>query len=814
MMLNGNSYLLTAYILSAGICITFAVQSAMIALGDTNKIVYRYFSGLALMAAFYLGATVNYYLATSPESAIFALKIQITSICLGYPLLAKFIEIYSGIKNSRLLTFIVFITVILLIYNFLSPYSLRYVGMEKLPALVLPWGEVLNRFVGQLNPYRLFGVVGVIIYVWGALQGYRLHQRGESLKGVLLSLSLILILLGGVWGTLIDLGLLNSFYISGFSFLSLVVMMKLQLANEYKEFTREIEKNNHELALAASAFEAHDAILILGSDLNTIRVNKSFQNFTGYKSEDLIGKSPFIFDTEKCNAAFYDELMRTLFKKGEWIGHAELKHKNSSILPVFAKFTVLKDASDQIRNVVCIYSNLSEIKKTQEYLDHIQKTDQLTGLLSRKYFVEQLADYLNLKSESNEYGALVFIDLDNFKSINDTYGYIYGDLLLFNTAFRLKQLTKPTDFISRLGVDEFVIFLKNIGTNEIEVSYAAADFAEQVLKTIGEKYKLVSEQCYITASIGVTLSLGHIKDPFELIKRADIAMTSAELRGGNCVNFFEASLQDKVKRHTHLQFDLHTAIETEQLQLFYQLQVDQDLIPVGAEALIRWNHPEKGLIPPSEFIPLAEKTRLIKHIGNWVLHTACKQLELWAHQSATKHLKLSVNVSAIQLMDVDFVDQVKSIIASYEVDPSFLKFEITEAIAIENISLAIEKMLLLKRELGIQLSIDDFGTGYSSLSQLKDLPIDELKIDISFIRNIARSKRDEMVVKTIIDLGINLNFDIVAEGVEYTDQYHLLKKHGCYKYQGYLFAKPLPIDDFDMHLLTLKHPINTLFLPK
>ncbi len=193
------------------------------------------------------------------------------------------------------------------------------------------------------------------------------------------------------------------------------------------------------------------------------------------------------------------------------------------------------------------------------------------------------------------------------------------------------------------------------------------------------------------------------------------------------------------------------------------------------------------------------------------MHTACKQLELWSHQSATKNLKLSVNVSAVQLMEADFVEQVKSIIAAYEVDPYFLKFEITEAVAIGNINLAIEKMLLLKQQLGIKLSIDDFGTGYSSLSQLKNLPIDELKIDRSFILNIAKNKTDEMVVKTIIDLGKNLNFDIVAEGVEYKEQYQVLKNHGCYKYQGYLFAKPLPVDDFDLHLLALQHPFDSLF---
>lgn len=789
---------------------TVSAQSAMIALAGKNKTVYGYFSAVALMATLYLGSTTYYYLAGSIESGVLALKIQIVAICLGYPILFKFLEIYTGSKNNRLFALITFVTVSLLIVNYLSPYSLRYLSIERLPNLMLPWGEELRRYSGQINPYRSFGMVGAIIYIWGALKGLKLYKQGEHLKGILLSLSLILILLGGIWGTLIDLGRLNSFYISGFAFLSLVVMMKYQLAKEYQEFATKIEKNNDELTLAATAFEAHDAILILGPDLNISRVNKSFENFTGFQADDLIGKSASIFETEKFNANFCNDVMQTLFLKGEWIGHAEVKHRNGNTLPVFAKFTLLKYASDEIRNIVCIYSDLTEIKKKEEYLDHIQKTDQLTGLMSRKYFVEQLADYLNSTSEMHEFGALVFIDLDDFKKINDTYGHGYGDLLLFKTAYRLKQLTKSNDLIARLGVDEFVVFLKNISTNEMECSFSAANFAEQALKVISQKYHLVAEPCYITASIGVTLSDGHVKDPFELIKRADIAMTSAELQGGNCVQFFESSLQDKVERHTHLLFDLHNAVEADQLQLFYQLQVNQDFIPVGAEALIRWNHPKKGLIPPTEFIPLAEKSPLIKQIGNWVLHSACSQLERWSYQSATKHLKLSVNISGIQLMDDDFVAQTKQIIEAYDINPTFLKLEITETVAIGNIKLAIDKMQLLRDELGVKISIDDFGTGYSSLSQLKNLPVDELKIDMSFVRNITKNKTDEMVVKTIIDLCKNLNFDIVAEGVENKEQYQLLKNHGCYKYQGYLFAKPLQIDDFDLHLLTLQHPFHSL----
>jgi diguanylate cyclase (GGDEF)-like protein/PAS domain S-box-containing protein len=805
MSLSVNAYFLVAHIIAVGICISVFAQSAMIALGDTNKLVYRYFSALALVAALYLGSTAYYYQAGSLALAVIALKIQITAICLSYPILIKFVEMYSGGRSSKLFIPIILIVSLLLIINYLSPYSLRYLSLEASPKLYLPWGEELNRYHGQINPYRSFGWIGMIIYVWGILQGVRLYKRGVHSKGILLSLSLILILIAGIWGMLIDLGQISSFYIAGFGFLSLVMMMNFQLAKEYQALSNQIAKNNDELALSALAFEAHDAIMILERDFNITRVNKSFEDYTGYSAEDLIGKPAAIFDTEKCNAAFYQDLKQTLILKGEWIGHAEVKHKNGAILPVFAKFTLLKGASDQIRNVVCIYSNLSEIKKQEEYLDFIQNTDQLTGLLTKQYFVAQLADYLNLQSDTNPNGALVFINLDNFKSINDAYGHTYGDLLLFITAFRLKQLIKPTDLIARIGADEFLVFLKNRGTNETQVSQAAADFAGQALQVISEKYSLSQHECFITASIGVKLSLGQSKNPFELMKRADIAMTAAESRGGNCVQFFESSLQDIAERNTHLQFDLHHAIGANQLQLYYQLQVNQDLMPVGAEALIRWNHPEKGLILPLEFIPLAEKSVLIKQIGHWVLHAACQQLELWSHQSAAKHLKLSVNVSAIQLMDADFVDQVKSIMATYDTDPSLLKFEITEAIAIGDVNLAIETMLLLKQKIGIQLSIDDFGTGYSSLSQLKNLPIDELKIDRSFIRNITKNKTDEMVVKTIVDLGKNLNFDIVAEGIEYKEQYQLLKNLGCYKYQGYLFAKPLPADDFDLHLLILQY---------
>ncbi len=812
MTLNGNSFLIFTYIFSAGICVMISIQSAMIGLGDANKIIYRYFSLLTLTAAVYLGATVNYYVVASIESAVLALKIQTAAACVAYPFFIKFIEVYTGSKSSRLLTIVLLLVGIQLIINFLSPFSLRFSSLEQHPSLVLPWGEALNQYSGQLNPYRFFITIGFFIFSWGVIQGFRQYQRGERLKGALLSISLMLMLVGAVWGALIDYGFVRSFYIVGFTFLFLVMVMNWQLTHEYKNFTSKLEMNIHELEIAASTFEAHDAIMILGADLFILRVNKSIEKFTGYKADELIGNLPHFLQTEKYNAAFYDEIVQILLQKGGWTGHLELKHKGGRIYPAFANFTLIKDSLGYIKNVVCIYNDLSEIKKAEEYLCHIQNIDQLTGLLNRKSFIEKLGSYLAAPSAIHEYGALVFINLDNFKSINDTFGHGCGDLLLLETAFRLKELVNKEDLAARLGGDEFVIFLKNIGTNEKEASYAAADFAERALAAIAVKCNLALGECYCTASIGVTLSLGNIKDPFELIKCADIAMTRAEELGRNCVQFFEKSLQENIERQTHLQFDLHNAIKNNQLELYYQLQVNQDLNPVGAEALIRWNHPELGLIPPSQFISLAEETLLIKSIGSWILHAACKQLVQWSHQSATKNLKLSVNVSAIQLMDPDFVDQVKIIIQEYEIDPSYLKFEITESIAIENTNSVIEKLLRLKQKLGIQISIDDFGTGYSSLAQLKNLPIDEIKIDLSFTRNITKNKTDEMMVKTIIDLGKNLNFDIVAEGVEYKEQFNLLKMYGCNKYQGYLFAKPLAIDDFDMHVLNFKHQIDSILL--
>lgn len=371
-----------------------SIQSAMIGLRDANKIIYRYFSLLTLAAAFYLVATVNYYLLALVESAALALKIQTAAICLAYPILIKFIEEYTGSKIKRLFTVVLLFSGFQLIANYLSPYSLRFSSLEKLPALVLPWGEALNQYSGQLNPYRFFGTVGFFIFCWGAIEGFRQYQRGERLKGALLSISLMLMFIGGVWAALIDYGLVRSFYIAGFTILFLVMVMSLQLTHEYKNFTSKLEKNNHELEIAASTFEAHDAILILNADLNIVRVNISFEKFTGYEAEELIGKFPNFLQSEKYNAEFYDDLLQILLQKGEWTGQVGVKNKGGYICPAFAKFTLLKDSHGQIKNFVCIYNNLSEIKKAEEYLNHIQNIDQLTGLLNRKSFIEKLGSYL------------------------------------------------------------------------------------------------------------------------------------------------------------------------------------------------------------------------------------------------------------------------------------------------------------------------------------------------------------------------------------------------------------------------------------
>jgi diguanylate cyclase (GGDEF)-like protein len=427
--------------------------------------------------------------------------------------------------------------------------------------------------------------------------------------------------------------------------------------------------------------------------------------------------------------------------------------------------------------------------------------DPLTALPNRRLMMDRLNQATAASARNKRYSSLLFIDLDNFKLLNDSYGHNTGDALLQQVGQRLKMCVREGDTVARMGGDEFVIILEDLDI-DAEVAVAQTETAgEKVLATLNQPYELIGRNFRSTPSIGVTIFRDHAQSVDELLKQADIAMYQAKSSGRNTLRFFDSEMQDKVTARALLEDDLRRAIKEEQFVLYFQPQNYYNGQIIGAEVLLRWCHPKHGMIPPLEFIPLAEETGLIMPIGQWVLETACSRLETWKEKPETKHLVIAVNVSAKQFRQENYTDEVRKILLRYAVNPNRLKLEITESLVLEDVEDTILKMNELKA-IGVRFSMDDFGTGYSSLSSLKRLPLDQLKIDRSFVRDISIDPDDTIIVQTIIAMASSLGMEIVAEGVETEAQLNYLHNQDCPVFQGYLFSKPLPVGEFESLLTT------------
>lgn len=422
--------------------------------------------------------------------------------------------------------------------------------------------------------------------------------------------------------------------------------------------------------------------------------------------------------------------------------------------------------------------------------------DALTGLPNRRLLLDRLNHALASSARSGREGALLFIDLDNFKTLNDTLGHDFGDLLLQQVAQRLTACISEGDTVARMGGDEFVVMLEDLSENKVGTATYTEAVAEKILVTLSQLYQLESHKYKSTPSIGVSLFNGHALEVDELLKQADIAMYQAKKAGRNTIRFFDPQMQEIINIRVLMEGELHRALENQHFQLYYQLQVDSLLRPVGAEVLLRWNHPERGLISSDQFIPLAEDTGLIVPIGQWVLEAACAQLKIWQQNPLTCELVLAVNVSVKQFRKIEFVNQIQDALQRHAINPMRLKLELTESLLMENTDEIILSMNVLKK-IGIQFSLDDFGTGYSSLQYLKQLPFDQIKIDQSFVRDIVSDGNDRVIVRTIIAMAESLNMSVIAEGVETEEQRKILMSKGCAYYQGFLFGKPLPIALFE-----------------
>ncbi|MBS3954661.1 MAG: EAL domain-containing protein [Methylomicrobium sp.] len=457
---------------------------------------------------------------------------------------------------------------------------------------------------------------------------------------------------------------------------------------------------------------------------------------------------------------------------------------------------LLRESDDAQPLLRIALTDISQLKAANEQIEQLAFFDPLTHLPNRQLFKDRLHKALASSTRNKQYGALLFIDLDNFKMLNDSLGHNQGDMLLQQVARRLVSNVRENDTTARLGGDEFVVMLEDLGTCPEDAAIHAKAAGLKILAALNEPYLLEGYDYRCSSSMGATLFVDHLVAEDELLRHVDIAMYQAKVNGRNSLCFFDEKMQAVVNERAALEADLRVALTQHQFQLYFQQQTSLDGQVYGAEALLRWQHPERGLIMPMEFIPLAEETGLILPIGLWVLETACSQLKVWENNPQTQQLKLAINVSANQFREVDFVKNIKAVLAKTGIRSNLLTVELTESVMLKDIGDTVAKMLALK-ELGLSLSVDDFGTGYSSLSYLTQLPLDQLKIDKSFVHNIGVTRSDALIVQTIIGMANNLGMEVIAEGVETNEQRLFLEQQGCRLGQGYLFGMPVPLENFE-----------------
>ena len=567
------------------------------------------------------------------------------------------------------------------------------------------------------------------------------------------------------------------------------------------DITQRIQSENA-LRIAATAFESQEGIMVTDAKNIILRVNQAFTRITGYTAEESVGQTPRLLSSGRQDKFFYGALWECLNRTGAWEGEIWNRRKNGEIYPEHLTITVVKDANGIITNYVATLTDITTSKAASDEIKNLAFYDPLTRLPNRRLLMDRLNQALAASTRSGLSGAVLFLDLDHFKTLNDTLGHDVGDLLLQQVASRLNNCVREGDTVARIGGDEFVILLEDLNELMVEAAAQAEVIAQKILASLSQSYQLAAHKYHITPSIGVTLFSSHNQSQEDLLKHADIAMYQAKKAGRNTMRFFDPDMQEAINVRADLERELHRALEDKQFKLYYQIQVNHLGRPLGAETLIRWIHPERGLVSPLQFIPLAEETGLIIPIGQWVLDTACAQLKAWQQSELTRNLTLSVNVSAKQFCQADFVKNVQSAFQRYAIEPGSLKLELTESLLLENTGDIIVSMIALE-SIGVQFSLDDFGTGYSSLQYLKMLPLNQLKIDQSFVRDIAKDSSDRSIVRTIIAMAKSLGFEVIAEGVETEEQRILLLNQGCKCFQGYLFGRPVPIGEFES---TLRKP--------
>jgi len=553
-------------------------------------------------------------------------------------------------------------------------------------------------------------------------------------------------------------------------------------------------------SVAAAAFESSDGIAITDATCRILRVNRAFSQITGYSAEEAVGRNANLLKSGHHDAAFYAAMWQSLAVRGTWSGEIWNRRKDGEIQPHWLSIAAVKDEQGEVTHYVSNLTDITQRKEAEEAIRSLAFYDSLTHLPNRRLLLDRLEHALAASARSRQKGALLFLDLDDFKTLNDTLGHNVGDQLLAQVAERLRNQVREADTVARLGGDEFVVLLEGLSANAENAASEIKKIGEGLLKRLEQPYDLSAHEHRCTVSIGAALFGEDRQSIDELMRRADIAMYKAKAEGHNTMRFFDQDLEAAVVAHASLEKDLRHGVSNGELLLYYQPQVDNRGCTVGAEALVRWQHPVRGLVSPAEFIPLAEETGIILPLGRWVMEAACAQIAAWADDKETAHLTLAVNVSARQFQQPGFVEEVLSVLAHTRANPHKLKLELTESVLLSHFESIIGTMAALNAQ-GIVFSLDDFGTGYSSLSYLQRLPFRQLKIDQSFVRGLLTDANCSAIAYSTVVLAQSLRLDVIAEGVETREQLEQLKSFGCKAFQGYYFGRPVPAGEFNRCLL-------------
>lgn len=579
----------------------------------------------------------------------------------------------------------------------------------------------------------------------------------------------------------------------------------IRMAMERARVAREAAVRSAELRIAAAAFESQEGMLITNTRGVIERVNRAFTRITGYAPGEAIGRSPEFLRSGLHGRAFYAGIREQLREEGFWLGEIINRYRDGSLNHNRLSITAVRDEDGNLCHYVATLSDIGVERAATARAEHLTYFDVLTELPNRRLVEERIDRALALRPQTGGHAALLQVGLDHFKVVNDVRGHNVGDSILVEVASRLRLLAGERHTVGRFTGDAFLMLVEDLAADPARAARCVGALAERIRQALAQPYRVEDLEVRCTASIGITLIADEGRSAQDVMQEAEIALYRAKQEGRDRACLFEQEMQRELSMRSELEFALHGAAQRGEFVLYYQLQILADGTAVGAEALIRWNHPGRGMVAPGEFIALAEESGAIDAISDWVLDEACAQLARWARQPALRALSVAVNVSPKRLRAADFVAGVLDCLRRHEVEPSRLELELTEGSVIEDIDDSIVKLEALRRQ-GIRISIDDFGTGNSSFSYLTRLPLDQIKIDRAFIMHLPDSPRDAKTARAIIALGKELDLEVIAEGVETQEQAAYLRSVGCELFQGFYFGGPVPVDEFERRLVASGPP--------